>query len=544
MQVAKEAKEAKDFVEKKTLISDYIQSGFPLLSINTSEPDRVEERIVGEIEALVKQMQTALKKSDPAKASQYSMTVYAWDCKRGRRDLSTNGAGNDPDMIDPHMLFNWFSSEECGGKSILLIHNFHRHIDQDMGILQVLQNIIPVLKTSLRTIIFVSPDMDIPVELERIVTEIDHPLPTGEEIKAEYMKMVDEYGMDLDEEKLDEAVEVAKGLTMFEAENAIALSIVRKRAIDKDTIFEIKSSMIKKNGDLEISSFDETLDSLKGYQNLKDFGLDVLSHPLSTGILLLGVSGCGKSHYAKAIGKAIGLPTVSLSFGNMFDSLVGSSERKIKNALRICDAMSPLLLFIDELEKDLAGAQSSGETDSGVTKRVMKTFLTWLSDHNSRVPIIATANSVKHVPPEFLRSERWDAIFFVNIPTPEEADAILSHYLKQYEINATPEEVRSKIIMTNWTGAEIKTLCRLGHIMGGDVEKASKYVVSIYSAKHQEIDALRSEALNYAIPASGALDHAKKRVEEPKSSTRQLMGAGGSKSTVKLEKKKKTTPTN
>ena len=413
-----------------------------------------------------------------------------------------------------------------------------------MGILQVLQNIIPVLKTSLRTIIFVSPDMDIPVELERIVTEIDHPLPTGEEIKAEYMKMVDEYGMDLDEEKLDEAVEVAKGLTMFEAENAIALSIVRKRAIDKDTIFEIKSSMIKKNGDLEISSFDETLDSLKGYQNLKDFGLDVLSHPLSTGILLLGVSGCGKSHYAKAIGKAIGLPTVSLSFGNMFDSLVGSSERKIKNALRICDAMSPLLLFIDELEKDLAGAQSSGETDSGVTKRVMKTFLTWLSDHNSRVPIIATANSVKHVPPEFLRSERWDAIFFVNIPTPEEADAILSHYLKQYEINATPEEVRSKIIMTNWTGAEIKTLCRLGHIMGGDVEKASKYVVSIYSAKHQEIDALRSEALNYAIPASGALDHAKKRVEEPKSSTRQLMGAGGSKSTVKLEKKKKTTPTN
>jgi SpoVK/Ycf46/Vps4 family AAA+-type ATPase len=265
----------------------------------------------------------------------------------------------------------------------------------------------------------------------------------------------------------------------------------------------------------------------------------VLSHPLSLGILILGVSGCGKSHFAKAVGKDIGLPTVSLSFGNMFDSLVGSSERKIKNALRICDAMSPLLLFIDELEKDLAGAQSSGETDSGVTKRVMKTFLTWLSDHKSRVPIIATANSVKHVPPEFLRSERWDAIFFVNIPTEEESDAILTHYLTEYGIKATAEEVRSKINMRNWTGAEIKTLCRLGHIMGGDIEKSSRYVVPIYQAKKAEIDDLRTEALQYAIPASGVLDHSKRKVEDPSTATRQIMGASNDKSTVKLSKKTK-----
>ncbi len=525
--------------EKVKLVSDYIQAGFPLLSICTSEPDRVEEEVVREINALTEHQKSVLQRSDPVKAARYSMTVYAWDCRRGRRDLSNNGAGNDKDMIDPYMLLNWFSGDECGGRSILLIHNFHRHIDQDMGILQFLQNIISVLNTSLRTIIFVSPDMEIPIELERIVTEVDHPLPTSDEIKAQFEKMVDAYGMNVDEKKLNEAVEVAKGLTMFEAENAISLSIVRKRNIDKDTIFEIKSHMIKKNGDLEISMFDETLDSLKGYQNLKDFGLSVLSHPLSLGILILGVSGCGKSHFAKAVGKDIGLPTVSLSFGNMFDSLVGSSERKIKNALRICDAMSPLLLFIDELEKDLAGAQSSGETDSGVTKRVMKTFLTWLSDHKSRVPIIATANSVKHVPPEFLRSERWDAIFFVNIPTEEESDAILTHYLTEYGIKATAEEVRSKINMRNWTGAEIKTLCRLGHIMGGDIEKSSRYVVPIYQAKKAEIDDLRTEALQYAIPASGVLDHSKRKVEDPSTATRQIMGASNDKSTVKLSKKTK-----
>jgi len=531
-------------VEKPKLISDYIQSGFPILSIITNEPDRVELKVVEEINALVTHMRNRLKKSDPPKSATYALTVYAWDCRRGRRELTNTGKGHDKDMIDPYMLLNWFSGEECGKRSVLLIHNFHRHIDQDLGIIQQLQNIIPVLKTSTRTIIFVSPDMEIPIELERLVTEIDHPLPTSDEIKEEFKKMLDEYPIDLDMDKMDEAAEVAKGLTMFETENALSLSIIRKHAIDKDTIFEVKSSMIKKNGDLEISSFDETLDSLKGYQNLKDFGLEVLPHPLSRGILLLGASGCGKSHFSKAIGKAIGMPTVSLSFGNMFDSLVGSSERKIKNALRICDAMSPLLLFIDELEKDLAGAESSGETDSGVTKRVMKTFLTWLSDHNSRVPIIATANSVKHIPPEFLRSERWDAIFFVNIPNDEEADAILQHYLTEYGLNTSPDEVRAKISMRNWTGAEIKTLCRLGHIMGGDIEKSSQYVVPIYEAKKEEIDALRSEALNYAIPASGAIDH-RVRVSEPASSKRQLMGAAeGKTSTVKLAKKNKPTPTN
>jgi len=868
-------------VEKATLVSDYIQSGFPILSVCSREPDRTEDRIVSEIDSLVEFMRGRLRKTDPAAAARYTFTVYAWDCRRGRRDLSGNGAGNDPDMMDPFSLLQWFSSEECGERNVLLIHNFHRQIGEDLGIIQHLQNIVPILKTSLRTIIFVSPDMDVPVELERIVTEIDFPLPTAEEIKEEFIKMADEYKQDINEADLDEAVEVAKGLTMFEAENAVSLSIIRSMGIDKETIFEVKSQMIKKNGDLEISSFDETLDSLKGYQNLKEFGLEVLSHPLSRGILLLGVSGCGKclvkdtpvlcydgsvvpvqevkegdilmgpdslprcvsgvvsgrgnlykvtpkkgepytvndahvlslkrsgshnilnigvtdyvnmckdtpakaeqlkgwrcgvdwphisvpvpayvlgawlgdgdsrnphitigdpeianefssyasqngmflqkdtyedrgadryrvvgkigaggkdvkgsnkflnfirefdlvknkhipkcylindkvtrlemlaglidadgyhhggcyeiitkysklrdgilfiarslgfaayskekeshcqtggggvyhrisisgdisqipvrvprkkaslrkmnkdvckvginvepvgvgsyygfevdkdhlfllgdftvthnSHYAKAIGKAIGMPTVSLSFGNMFDSLVGSSERKIKQALQICDAMSPLLLFIDELEKDLAGAQSSGETDSGVTKRVMKTFLTWLSDHKSRVPIIATANSVKYVPPEFLRAERWDAIFFVNVPTEEESEAILQHYLTVYDIKASVEEVRAKINMRNWTGAEIETLCRLGHIMGGDIEKSSKYVVPIYSAKKAEIDELRAEALQYAIPASGALDNAVKSVREPSPATRQLIqGSSGGKSTVKLSKKKKT----
>jgi len=382
--------------ETKKIISDYIQAGFPFLVVNSYEPERLEEQIVDEISALVTQMKDNIGMDD------YSMDVHSWNCTKGVRNLSTGSAPTNP-YIDPIALFDWFAGEDLGPRHILLIHNFHRMIGEDMSIIQSIINILPILKTSLRTIVFISPDMDLPIELERRATVIDHALPTSDEIKSEYTKMLKSYKMKMTDEEINSSVEVAKGLTMYEAEDAIALSIIRKHGVDPDIIYEIKSNMIRKNWDLEISSFNETLDDLKGLNNLKEFGREVLPHPMSKGILLLGVPGTGKSHFAKGLGKEIGLPTVSMSFGNMFDSLIGSSEGKIKRALNILDAMSPLLLFVDELEKDLAGARSSGETDSGVTLRVMKYFLTWMSDHDSRVPLIATANSIEGVPAEFLR---------------------------------------------------------------------------------------------------------------------------------------------
>ena len=416
---------------------------------------------------------------------------------------------------------NFFN--DCPDNSVIILNNFHRNLGRDMAIIQTMANMVPHLKANLRTMIIAGPSIELPPELERLVTIIDHPLPGIESIRGEYERVAAEWNVEVNEEQLTRSVEVSTGLTMFEAENAISLSAVQKKAIDPDVIFNIKSQMIKRNGDLEIIDFRESLDDLYGMENLKEFATTVLPHPLSRGILILGVQGCGKSHASKGIGRKIGLRTVSMEFGDMFDSRVGASERKIKDGLRIIDAMQPLLLFIDEIGKDLAGASASGEHDTGVTKRVLKRFLIWMNDHTTRVPIIATANEIEHVPPEFLRAERWDAIFFVDIPTEEETYGILRGYLNQYDLSEDPEFVRNKLRIINYTGAEIKTLCRLASIFEGDLEKANTYVVPIYKMKKKEVDRLRDLAVRFAVPASGATIRTRSKPAVKKQGVRKVI---------------------
>lgn len=496
---------------ERPLVTDYVMAGFPLLAVNTFEPDRLESQIEKEVEGL----QEHMKKLE---GDEYvPMTVYGWDCVQGLRNITARRKP-DPKYITVPSILQFFQ-EECGEKAILLLYNFHRFLGTDTKTIQKLINMVPLLKISLRTIIMVTPGITLPPELERIVTVIDHPLPGIEDIRKEFEKISGEWKLKVDKKKLEHSIEVSTGLTLFEAENAISLSAVREKAIEPDVIFDIKSQLVKRHGDLEVGTFKESLSDLQGMEELKRFGLDVLGHPLARGVLILGVQGCGKSHLAKAMGKEIGLQTISLAFGNMFASLVGASERKIKNATHIIDAMAPCVLFIDELEKDLAGVQASGEHDSGVTKRVMKTFLVWMNDHESRVPIIATANGLRGVPPEFLRAERWDAIFFVDLPTAVEAQAILCHYIDYYNklnprLELALDAFKEKgIDIENYTGAEIKTLCRLSSIFNGDIVRAYGNVVPIYKAKKAEIERLRDDAMKFAIPANGIKTELRKEVK-------------------------------
>src|SRR5581483_7353621 len=165
------------------------------------------------------------------------------------------------------------------------------------------------------------------------------------------------------------------------------------------------------------------------------------------GILLLGVPGTGKSAFAKALGNETGRPTLLLDVGSLLGSLVGQSESNLRQALRIADAMSPCLLFVDEIEKALSGVGSQG--DSGVATRMFGALLTWLSDHTTDVFFVGTSNDVSKLPPEFTRAERFDAVYFLDLPTSEEKDLIWAMYRRQFgipESQARPDD-------TTWTGA-------------------------------------------------------------------------------------------
>ncbi len=162
------------------------------------------------------------------------------------------------------------------------------------------------------------------------------------------------------------------------------------------------------------------------------------------GLLLLGVPGTGKSAFAKALGKETGRPTLCLDIAALMGSLVGQTESNIRQALQTADAMAPAILFIDELEKGLAGAASGGRGDSGVSSRLFGTLLTWLNDHESNIFTIATCNDIKQLPPEFSRAERFDAIMFLDLPGKAERASIWAICRSEYAIDDNDPALMTK----------------------------------------------------------------------------------------------------
>src|SRR5262249_42736802 len=241
------------------------------------------------------------------------------------------------------------------------------------------------------------------------------------------------------------------------AEGAFALSLTRHNALRHETVWELKAQALRKHNLLTLHRGGERFDGLGGLASLKDFCRRALrpGRPVRPrGVLLLGVPGTGKSCFARALGGETGRPTLLLDVGALYGSLVGATEQNVRQALRLIDAMAPCVAFLDEIEKALAGAGGTG--DSGVATRLFGTLLTYLSDHESDVFVIATSNDIGKLPPEFARAERWDAVYFLDLPTAQEKDAIWAQYRRVYALpegQARPDD-------TSWTGAGIKACCR------------------------------------------------------------------------------------
>jgi len=231
---------------------------------------------------------------------------------------------------------------------VWFLRNYHFWMNEP-PVIQALQNNLPVYKTKGITLVIVSPDGKLPLELEREVVVLDFPLPSREELKVILAGLVESTGIEPDNEEA--VLDAAQGLTWEEAENALALALVRQKQFDPQTICTLKAQMVEKSAALQFSQFTETFDTLGGLENLKEWTLNRFKNRRPglpfRGILLLGVPGTGKSHFAKALGNEVGWPVLSLDMGRVFGSLVGESEAKIREALKVVDAMAPCVLFID-----------------------------------------------------------------------------------------------------------------------------------------------------------------------------------------------------
>ncbi len=427
--------------------------------------------------------------------------LATWDIESGLNvpdQPQQDTIGNDP--LTAIRSINALASPD--GTAILVLQNFHRFL-QSAEVVQALARQIVAGKQNRTIVVVLSPVVQIPTELEKMFVVMEHDLPNRQELDEIARGIATEEGELPKDSELQTVIDAAAGLTRMEAENAFSLSLVRQERITADAVWEMKTQTLKKSGLLSLYRGGEDFSSLGGLSALKAFCKRAMlqshrgnSRNRPRGVLLLSPPGCGKSQFCKALGKEVGRPVLNIDVGSLMGSLVGQSEERTRQALKIIDAMAPCVAMIDEVEKAFAGMNGSG--DSGVASRMFGTFLSWLNDHESDVFVVCTANDVSKLPPEFSRSERFDGVFFLDLPSREEKDAIWKLYRDLYEIDAA----QSAPDDTNWTGAEIKSCCRLAALLDLPLNQAAQNVVPVAVTAAESVGQLRSWASGRCLSAS------------------------------------------
>ena len=434
-----------------------------------------------------------------------SWRLAVWDIERGlhlpgqANSQTADVGGNDP--LAAIRSLNALASADSS--ALLVMVNAHRFM-QSAEVVQALAQQVSAGKGNRTFVVILSALVQIPTELEKLFVVVEHELPSREQLAEIARGIAVEDGELPEGPALDTVLDAAAGLTRYEAESAISLSLVRHRRVTPEAIWDLKSGMLKKSGLLSLHRGSEDFSGLGGLSSLKAFCKRSLlqtgrSNPLKRprGVLLLGVPGTGKSAFAKSLGRESGRPTLTLDVGSLMGSLVGSTEANIRQALRIADAMSPCILFCDEVEKALSGVANSGQTDSGVSARLFGSLLTWMNDHTTDVYLVATCNDISKLPPEFGRAERFDGIFFLNLPGPQERQLIWDLYLRQFELDPDQKLPNDE----QWTGAEVRACCRLAALLDLPLVQAALNVVPVAVTAAESVDRLRTWASGRCLDA-------------------------------------------
>ncbi len=466
-------------------LNDYINAAFSGLWVQTIEPEEAERELV-----------------EHARHQQWTLAV--WDVARGLR-LPLNPTATVPEVADPLAVLRVLptlapTNSDGSGESttLLVLPNFHRFLNSP----EIVQTLFEQLVIGKQRRIFVavlSPVIQIPLELEHSFVIVEHALPTQDQLGQIATELLADHPEGLPTGRAWQALlEAAAGLTRAEAEGAFALSLARHDALRPDVIWDLKGQTLRKQNLLTLHRGQENFASLGGLAALKDFCRRALQPGRSVkprGALLLSPPGCGKSAFCKALGNETGRPVLTLDIGALMGGLVGQTEGNVRQALKIADAMSPCILFVDELEKGLSGVGGSG--DSGVSTRLFGTLLTWLSDHSSDVFFVGTANDISRLPPEFTRAERLDALFFVDLPGSAERRLIWDMYRRQYDIAANQPIPKD----SDWTGAEIKSCCRLSALLDISLMEAASNVVPVAQTAAEAVTKLRNWASGRCLSA-------------------------------------------
>lgn len=487
-----------------------IRASFPLVCVLSFEEDRV----------LVSLRSIAARLSEERKRRR---RLYIWSASRGLRNYEDQLVNPDT-MEDPTAaLVHVIENPE---DSIYVFLDLHRHYSP--VITRLIRDAARAVRTTRKSVLFLSPFYQVPDELQKEVALSVFQLPDRQQLEQVLSGVVGELQAagkpsELAAEDRMNLLRAASGLTANEAELAFRNAAARLGGLTNAAVrrvSESKTQVIRKSGILEYYERPESFEAVGGLENLLAWfnsrapafasTARYAGLPMPKGVLLVGVPGCGKSLSARALAGSWGVPLVRLDVGRIFGSYVGQSEANLRMAIQTAEAVSPCILWIDEVEKGFSGVRGHG--GGGVAARVFGTFLNWLQDKRSPVFVVATANDLRGIPPEFLRQGRFDDIFFVGLPGPEEREEVFRIHLNRRRRD--PGLFDPKELVTaaeGFSGAEIEQVVIGGlfrafeakrELETADLLAACKEIHPLSRSRAREIAMLTAWASRNAKPAS------------------------------------------
>ena len=491
-----------------------LSARFPLLWVISPEEETAEETLC-------------------AAASAKKAQIYFWDFARGWND---SGAGKGNPMQGLERV-----SKAAGHNSAIFVMKDLATLIAPGASGQIASNQLPIVREiknlardiarDRRTLVILSDQLRLPVELREETTVVDFSLPSIDEISELVDRLVPAEKIRLSDEEREQLIKACQGLSRCRIARVLAKCLAQTVVVTKvaiNSVIEEKRQTIRETGILEFIPAFFGLESVGGLENLKAW-VKVRSHsfsekareyglPSPKGLLLAGIQGTGKSLSAKTIAAEWKLPLLRLDVGRLFGGIVGESESRVRQVIKLAEAIAPCVLWIDEIDKAFGNINSGSDGDSGTSRRVFGSLITWMQEKTAPVFIVMTANNVEILPAELLRKGRLDELFFVHLPNQSERTEIYRVHLEKVrpgrcnqKSGKNAKQTRSDFDLgmlaassKDFSGAEIEQVIYEGMQHGfsrgedftqADVLTAIHHCIPLAQIAQPQIEALKSWAV-------------------------------------------------
>jgi hypothetical protein len=484
--------------ELKTLIT----SMHPVASVASAEEERIEDLL-------------------RAVAAELKLPMFTWTVTRGLQRI--DGQGMIHGTANPLTLLRHLSTLTVEG--IFHLKDLQTHLT-DPSTARAFKDAAQAFSRSRSIIVLSGEAVALPGELAKLAVPLHLRLPERDELHQMVHRVIHAlrakhtFKVTLGSDGFEPIVQALSGLTLNQARQALAWVILSDGVLSADDVPRVvkrKGEAIQDGGLLEFYPPDENAFELGGFARLKawlerarvGFSAEARSLGLTPprGVLIVGVQGCGKSLAAKAIARLWQQPLLKLDAARLYDKYIGESEKNLRKALDVAEAIAPSVLWIDEIEKGFA---QGGESDGGVSQRMLGSFLTWMQERTANVFITATANDLSSLPPELLRKGRFDEIFFVDLPDAAERQAIMTIHLQIRKQNPSSFDLGALAAATDgFSGAEMEqaVIASLYRALHGKTALTTallleeiRQTVPLSISRREDIDRIRNTARDRFVP--------------------------------------------